>query len=627
VTTVDAEPAPPVEAAPRDATLATVEIAPERTGTGPRRPFRIRTGRFWDLGAVLGVIAIALYLTNRLWRDIDAVRGTNGPDEAFFEWMLAHGARVVTHFDYPFVTYRMNVPDGVNLMANTSILGLSIPLSPITLLFGADASYTVLLVGAYVATGLAWYYVLSRHFVRSRPAALLGGLFCAFAPGMVAHGNGHPNIVAQFLVPFIIYRTLKLREQRRVVRNGVVLGLLVTWQAFINEEVLLMTAAGTGIFVLIAGLSVARWRRRVWYFLGGLGIAVGLSGVLLAYPLWVQFTGPGAYHGLAPGIQEYGANLASYPAFSRQSLFGSVDGVKELTQNASEENAFLGWPLLVLAGVLILALSRRIVAVAVTIVGLLFATASLGPIIKWHTEELGDGPWSWAQQVSVFDTVVPTRFALATAPVIGILLALGWDGWRRWTLKRPKWVYGRRLRHVSYVVWPALVVAALLPIVPRPLHDQPRTPAPPLVLNGRLDQYLAGGRSVMFVPPVRSVYPDPLDWAAESGLSFSMAQGYFLGPASNNPDETDKQYAIFTAPERPTTKMFDYVIRRDRVPRITPLAREQAVEDLRYWRVGVLVMAWGDYETKVWQLVTDLFKVYPQWIDGAWVWDVRPLTS
>ena len=81
---------------------------------------------------------------------------------------------------------------------------------------------------------------------------------------MVSHANGHINFVAQFVVPFIVWQVLRLREPGRAVRGGVILGLLVVLQVFINEEILLFTALTLGVFVLAYaahGLAVGaeRW--------------------------------------------------------------------------------------------------------------------------------------------------------------------------------------------------------------------------------------------------------------------------------------------------------------------------------------------------------------------------------
>src|SRR2546430_6073759 len=151
--------------------------------------------------------------------------------------MLAHGARVVFHGANPFVSLQMNVPGVVNMMANTSILGLSLPLAPVTALFGTRVSYVLLLVLALSGTAMSWYWVMSRRLVRSRLGAFVGGAFCGFAPGMISHATGHPNIVGQFLVPFLVWRLIRLREPGRAVRNGVAARLLIVWHAFLNEEI------------------------------------------------------------------------------------------------------------------------------------------------------------------------------------------------------------------------------------------------------------------------------------------------------------------------------------------------------------------------------------------------------
>ena len=143
------------------------------------------------------------------------------------------------------------------MMANTSVLAVSLPMTPITLMFGTHVAFNVFLTLALAVTGISWYLVLSRIFVASRLAAWVGALFATFAPSMVSHAGGHPNIVSQFLVPLIIWRTLALRHGKPL-RSGLILGGLLIWQAFINLEILFMTAVGLGIFCLVLGISRRR---------------------------------------------------------------------------------------------------------------------------------------------------------------------------------------------------------------------------------------------------------------------------------------------------------------------------------------------------------------------------------
>ncbi len=214
-------------------------------------PAKWRRWRGWpDVLAVCGYLVLAGYVTERMWRFLDRyLLQTNTTDQIQFEYFLVHAVRVVTHGENPFYTTTMNHPSGVNLMANTATLGLHLPLVPVTMLFGPQVSFAVMVTGALAGTAAAWYWLFSRHLVGSRFAAFVAGGFCGFAPGMVSQADGHPNIAAQFLVPIIVWRVLRLREPGHALRNGLILALLVTYQAFINEEILLLTALAAGLFV------------------------------------------------------------------------------------------------------------------------------------------------------------------------------------------------------------------------------------------------------------------------------------------------------------------------------------------------------------------------------------------
>ncbi|HEV8172302.1 MAG TPA: hypothetical protein VGP91_01520, partial [Actinoplanes sp.] len=312
-----------------DVAAPPISVIPAARTAGESEPEALPRVRFWrtltrrDVLAIASFIAVAVFITLPLWLHLDHELRDDPQDQAFFEWMLAHGARVLTDGVYPFFSDRMNYPDGVNMMANTSVLAVSLPMTPVTLLWGPHVAFNVFLSVALASTGISWYLVLSRQFVTSRLAAWIGALFCTFAPSMISHAGGHPNIVSQFLVPLIIWRTLDLRLPGRVWRKALILAGLLIWQAFINLEILFMTAVGLGIFCVVMWLH----RRKTApgeaaAFLRGLTIAGSVTLAVLAYPLCVQFLGPQSYHGLPQFVRNFGADLGSFTAYAQRSVAG-----------------------------------------------------------------------------------------------------------------------------------------------------------------------------------------------------------------------------------------------------------------------------------------------------------------
>jgi hypothetical protein len=585
--------------------------APGRPPTGSRAAAWVTQG---DLLALASFVAAAVALTARLWTaPADGV--LNRQDQAFFEWMLAHGARVLTGGVDPFFSAQMNTPDGVNMMANTSVLGISIPLAPLTVALGPHATFNVFLAGALVATAASWYFVLSRQFLLARPAAWVGGLFCAFAPGMVSQANGHPNIVAQFLVPVIIWRTLKLREEDRWLRNGLLLALPTVWQAFINLEILFMTAVGLFVFVVVMA-ALSPDARRTWRpFLAGLAVAGGVSLVVLAYPIWYHFRGPQSYLGLPDNVRNFGTDVAAYPAFARQSLAGDPETARRLAQNPSEENAFFGWPLLVLVGLIVVACCRRAYVIALLVAGLVLAAFSLGPKVKINgvITEL-PSVWGHLTDLPLLNAVVPTRWALATIPVVGLLLAVGLDRALAFAAGRPS--AGIAIRIVTALAF----TAALAPIVPVTLPTRELAAVPEFVASGAWRDYTADGRSIVFVPVVSSVATDPLRWSAATRNDLRFTQGYFLGPNDTNGKAT------FTAPRRPTTTYLS-LVRSKKPAAVTPELRAAAEDDLRYWRAGAVVLVPGDDTARYRAALTELYGFEPREIGGVLVWDTRTIAG
>ena len=425
-----------------------------------------------DLLAVGAYVLLGLVVGAHYWADLQHRISSHLPtDNTWFEWLLAHGAYSVRHLSDPLFSDRQNAPDGVNMMANTSALGITIPLAPVTLAFGAPVAYAVWLTGALAATAATSYWALSRHLVRSRGAAFVGGAFLGFAPGVVHHANGQPNFLSNFLLPLIVVAALRLGVGGPL-RSGLVLGLLVAYQVFVNEEMLLLTALACAVVVLAyAAQRRAEARARTPAFLNGLGVAAAVALVVTAYPIWYQFSGPQSYRGLLGGaFHRWGEDPAAYVTFARDTLAGRA--AVEATIGRTEQNTWFGWPLVALALTIVVVLWRRslVVRVAAVVAGV-FGGLSLGPRIRFRGELTGlAGPWAPVpERLPLVEMVMPSRFSFAVVGAVGVLLAVAWDELSRAQAasvgRKPATARVPALRYAGY----AAVVAALVPLVPTPV--------------------------------------------------------------------------------------------------------------------------------------------------------------
>jgi hypothetical protein len=569
----------------------------------------------WPDLAVYGacLILAGIVVAPLWWRVGDAALAANATDHQIGLWFLAHAASVVQGGSAPLFASHLNVPYGVNMMANTSMLGLGLPVAPVTIVFGPRASFALLLTLSLAGTAAAWYWVFRRWLVDSPVAAAVGGLFSGFAPGMISHAGGQLNIVAQFVLPFIVVAVLRLGQPGHALRRILVLAGLITLQFFLNEELLLVTAIA--IFVVLVCYAAAH-RREAWAlaprFVGRLAIVAVLCGLLLAYPIWFQFFGPQHYRGLFQPASGSSTDLWAYGSYSSVSIGGAGRASDRFSASATELNTYLGYPLLALSAVLGWWLWDQFWARAAVVVALLFFLLSLGPSVVAGGRDTGiAGPFVVLRALPFGDLFVAGRLALVGLPAVGLLLALG--------LARVL----RRGRDARFAVWIGAYAVALVPLLPVPLATQALPPPPAFVAGGEWESYVAGGRTVVPVPvPIhRAEGMVGQTWSAETLNRMPVPAGYFLGPRS-----ASDRSGVWGPEPRPTALLLWAVEERGDVPAITDADRRRAVDDLRVWRAGVVVLADHMYANEL-RTVLDALLGPGRRVGGVWIWDVRSMTG
>ncbi|MFJ6568914.1 glycosyltransferase [Streptomyces sp. NPDC091292] len=528
-------------------------------------------------------------------------------DQNQWEWFFAVTADNIAHLRNPLFTTLQGFPDGVNLMANTVMLGLSVPFAPVTWLFGPAISLALVMTLGLAGTALAWYWLLVKRLVHHRGAAAVGALLAAFAPPMVSHANAHPNFVVLFMMPLIVDRVLRLCEGARPVRDGVVLGLFATYQIFVGEEPLLLAAIGLLLFVVAYGVLRRDVARAAWRPLArGIGVALAVCLPLVAFPLYWQFFGPQSYHSVLHGDNAGNSPLALL-SFAERSLAGDAESASRLSLNPTEQNAFYGWPLTALAFAIVIRLWDRAVVKALACTAVCAALLSLGPEFRIPlTDIVLPGPWKFLSSKPLFESVIESRVAMICAPALGMLLALALE--RLLTTRH----------RVNRVVGLAAVAAALLPIVPMPLKAVDRVPVPAFIADGTWRSYVdtARGESLVTVP-----LPDPgaaeaLHWQTAAGLGFKLPGGYFNGPYG--PD----RIGIYGASPRWTSNMLRDVRYSGRPPAIGDSWRNQARKDFAYWHAGAVVLAPQPNDEALRTTLEQLIGRPGTWVDGVWVWDL-----
>jgi hypothetical protein len=548
-----------------------------------------------DVGVFGTYLLGAVLLYGPLWIDVrNAYLAGSMQDQNLFEWFFAVTARIPGD---GLLTNLQNHPRAVNLMANTSVLGLGIPLAPVTWLFGPEVTWAVVLTGGVAGNAAAWYRVISRHLVDSRAGAVIGGAFCAFAPPMVSHANAHPNFVALFVLPFLVSRLILLPTNP--MRHGAVLGVLVAYQVFVGEEPLLIAATALVIYAAARGGVLTRVR------LAGLGVAAGVALALVAYPLWVQFFGPGSYAGMGHGGA--GNDLAALTAFASDSLAGDPGVAGRISFNRTEENSFFGWPLVTLLVVSGIWMWRVAAARALMITAGVLALLSLGGELVIHNGHTGIPlPWLVVDDLPLYDSLLAARLTMACVPVIGILLAM--------VCGRIGELAGAAPQIPLRLLWFGALTAVLLPVAPKPLEVVERPATPEFFTGGAWRGYAGPDRAVVAVPLPGPGDARALRWQVDAGLGFPLAEGYFVGPGPNGAGRHGAHPA-------PTSRLLDAVAKTGRVPVIGVAERARARADLRSWRAGVVVL--GPHPRQAELLRACVALLGPgDYVGEVWVWRV-----
>ncbi len=586
--------------------------------------------------AFAGYLALSIVVWWQAWSTHPTSVTTCGCDDpALFMWFLEWPAYALAHGHQPFYSSAMFHPTGIDLLSNTSVLAMGVPLIPVTWLFGPVATFNVASTLSPALTALAMFWLLSR-WVRWSPAAFLGGLAFAFSPYAFDNlPSGHLMSGFLALLPLMIacFDELLVRQRRNPYLVGAILGVLVVLQFFVGTEMLAIAllSAGIGVVLVIGYALVYRPSEialRASHAGRGFGATAVLVLVVLAYPLWFALAGRAHLSGLVwptirPGTG--GITLASLvhldpldPAAIR--LFVGYQGPALPGIN------YVGAGILVVAigGLLVWWRDRRIWFFFG--LGLATTVLALGVSHGYWT------PWRIIARLPVIKNVIPGRMMAVVILCLVVMTAIVVDRVHEWVGRR---LAGRTPRHgpatgiVGRVLAGSVALAvAAVAFVPMGLAIGDNVPltarqvAVPRWFSA-VGAHLTPGQVLLVIPPPDSAGSVTF-WQATDSLQYAIPTGD--GPGSllrragkerAGLEVIERASSAFTALQPPTPGDVEAVrqalagwgVTRVVVPDPEGLTPPGATPESTAWALGLMTQAVGRT---------------PEWQEGAWVWtDVR----
>ena len=627
------------------ATTPVVEPVNLRAGDAP---FDDRPRRLWRRRSATTIgLAFAAYLgvSLVLWWHVWSAHPTTVTicgcdDPSLSAWFLEWPAYALAHGHNPFYSAALFHPTGINLVSNTGMLAIGIPLAPVTWLFGPVASLNVALSLAPPLSAVTMFWLL-RRWVPWTPAAFVGGLVFGFSPFVFVNmAVAHLNLVALALLPLMVacLDELLVRQRPRPWVTGAALGLLVTVQFFVGSEVLAMVAvcAAAAVVVLVAYAALrhrAELAARAPHAGRGLA-AAAVTAVLLAYPVWFALEGPAHLSGLvwpdiAPGAGGISIdNLWHLRFLSKQAVnvFAGYQGPR------LPQAEYLGLGMIIVLGCGVIAWRRDRRLWFFAALGVISVVLSLGRQSFWT-------PWRVLAHVPLVQNVVSGRFVAITSVCVSILLAIivgrAHDWVKTWARSLGA---SRRSRHRSARAWTgvlgagvALAVAAVavVPMGTALAGNVPLTAQPVSIPRwfAEVAPHLPPGQVILTFPPAVTG-GSAMTWQAVDSLHFAMATG--AGPSSI-PERAGKERAgleVITAASSLFSKLAP-------ATRTNVDAVRQAVAG---WGVTLLVVPdptafvprYDRTSSTAWALgfFTLAIGQKPQFRHDAWVWtEARPVAT
>jgi hypothetical protein len=590
---------------------------------------RATSGRTRGLVAVVGLsyLLIGIVLWGHAWADGASTHTLCGcGDPALFLWFFQWPATAVAHGHDPFYSTALFHPHGFNLLSQTSVMGLSVPLIPVTWIWGPVASLNVASTIAPALSAFCMFAVL-RRWVKWMPAAYIGGLVYGFSPSVIDSLQfAHLMTAAVMLLPLILAALDEIlwRQRHSAPAGGLVLGLLLFLQFFLSSELLALTilVAVMAILLLVGtGLVLDRPRLTTLapHAIRGLVIGSLVGVVLLAYPVWFALDGPAHLSGLIwPNLGALGGYVGSSfvgPNFVHGTNIYAILGGYGGT--ALPSSAYVGWGFLgvLTGGLVVWARDRRLWffgAVFAVCVGCSFGERK--------------GEWEPVRvfaHLPVVENIIVQRFMIFGFMAAAIMLALILEHARN---DLPRWIRVTGGPGAILGAGAALVLSAiaLVPVASAFADALPFAMAPVTLPRWytQVAPHLPANRVVLAYPAPFSGIQEAMAWQSVDAMHFSQAGGGGPQGVDSRAGSAKAGFALLSSLAFGVT-----------VPMPAPTAPvlKAVRQAIRLWGVNTVVIAPGPVHESIFlqghdpayaaAFMTAALGRPPRIEAGAWVWN------
>lgn len=546
-------------------------------------------------------------------------------DPAQEVWFVAWPAWAIAHAGNLFFSNAVNVPDGANLLSNTSGTLVGVVLAPVTWLAGPVVATNVVLTLAPALS--AWGCFLAvRPLVTWKGAAVPSALVYGYSSAVISSlVFGHASVTVLVVPPllFTLLHEIVIRQEHSVQRDGLALAALAVIQFLISPEVLVICGL-LGLIGLLA-VMVVGWRQvrvRAGHALPALGLAALVSAAVLAYPVWFGLAGPQAVTGVLFAIAPLaGVPLSGFVAPGPFAVSGNsyVRFGGYLGRTGPPPN-YLSGGLVVSAATAVVVGRRRPLTWLLLFMAVVTAVLALGSVLSLTSSSTPHDvwlPWRSLSTLPILKEILADQFAPFICLFVGFLLAVGLDALflRRWL---PGSWLASRAGAVTVAATVAVTVLSLVPVFAT--FDVPLT-----VESVRVPSYfrqmaptLSEHSVVLTIPFAVSGSAEPMLWQAVGGMHFDLA-----GAALKTPGPGGGPVAQ-GAPGSARRILTDLTLGANPKPTGTPSEINAVRQALGAWRVDRVVIA-GTSGDPVYAsgFLTMAIGVGPTREDGALVWNLQ----